>query len=94
MEKKLPKIYPTHYDLLIVQDLCAEFVILVQNSLSNLVNSLSERIGEIKCQYGHDEKKCKTCEIEYKYCNSFLEYTNFKDDLIEYKCLCSNNSDQ
>ena len=28
----------------------------------------------------------------YKYCHCFLEYTNFKDDLIEYKCLryCKN----
>ena len=24
----------------------------------------------------------------------FLEYTNFKDDLIEYKCLCSNKNYQ
>ena len=23
--------------------------------------------------------------IKFKYCNSFPEYTNFKDDLIEYK---------
>ena len=27
------------------------------------------------------------CEIKYKDCNCFLEYINFKDDLIEYKCL-------
>ena len=27
------------------------------------------------------------CRIKYKYCDCFLEYTNFKDDLIEYKCL-------
>ena len=26
----------------------------------------------------------------YKHCDCFLEYTNFKDDLIEYKCLCCN----
>ena len=26
-------------------------------------------------------------EIKYKDCNCFLEYINFKDDLIEYKCL-------
>ena len=25
---------------------------------------------------------------------SILEYTNFKDDLIEYKCLCCNTSYQ
>ena len=28
--------------------------------------------------------------IEYKYCDCFLEYSVFKDDLIEYKCLCCN----
>ena len=35
-------------------------------------------------------KKCGTCRIKYKYCDCFLEYTNFKDDLTEYKCLCCN----
>ena len=28
--------------------------------------------------------------IKYKYCNCFLEYTNFKDDLIEQKRLRCN----
>ena len=32
----------------------------------------------------------KTYRIEYKYCDYFLEYANFKDDLIECKCLCCN----
>ena len=32
-------------------------------------------------------KKCETCGIKYKCCSCFSEYTNFKDDLIEYKCL-------
>ena len=35
-------------------------------------------------------KKCETCGIKYKYCNCFLECTNFKDDLIRYKCSCWN----
>ena len=39
-------------------------------------------------------KKCETCGYKYKYCffisNCFLEYTSFKDDLIEYKCLSCN----
>ena len=48
----------------------------------------------IKCKYGHDDKKCETCRIKYKYCNCFLEYTNFKDDLIEYKCLYFNKNYQ
>ena len=30
----------------------------------------------------------KNTRIRYKHCNCFLEYENFKDDLIEYKFLC------
>ena len=55
------------------------------SSLSNLVNNLCEGIHRIKCKFEHDNKKCETCGIKYKYCDCFLEYTNFKDDLIEYK---------
>ena len=62
--------------------------------LSNLVSNLSGRIHRIKCKYGHDDKKCETCGIKYKYCDSFLEYTNLKDDLIEYKCLICNKNFQ
>ena len=64
------------------------------SSLSNLANNLSDGIHRIKCKYRHDDKKCGTSGIKYKYCNSFLEYTNFKDDLIEYKCLCCNKNYQ
>ena len=60
------------------------------SSLSNLVNNLSEGIHKIKCKYGHDDKKCETCENRNKYFDCFLEYTNFKEDLKEYKCLCCN----
>ena len=63
-------------------------------SLSNLVNNLSEGIHRIKCKYEHDDEKCETCRIKYNYCNCFLEYINFKDDLIEDKCLCFNNNYQ
>ena len=55
------------------------------SSISNLVNNLCEGLHRIKCKLGHDNKRCETCGIEYKHCNCFLEYTNFKDDLIEYK---------
>ena len=58
------------------------------NSLLNLLNNLFERLHRIKCKFKHDDKKCETCRIKYKYYDCFLEYTNFKDDLIEYKC-CS-----
>ena len=58
------------------------------SSLSNLVINLSEGIRRIKCKFGHDDKKCVTCGIKYKYCNCFLEYISFTDDLIVYKCSC------
>ena len=32
--------------------------------------------------------------VKYNYCDCFLEYTNFKDDLIEYKCLVCNKNFQ
>ena len=53
------------------------------SSSSNLVNNLSEGLHRIKCKLGHDNKTCETCGIKYKYCDCFLEYTYFKDDLIE-----------
>ena len=64
------------------------------SSLPSLVNNLSEGIHEIKCKLGHDDKKCETCGIKYKYCNRVLECTNVKDDLTEYKCLCCNKNNQ
>ena len=64
------------------------------SSLSDLVNNLSEGIHKIKCKYGHDNNKWETYGIKYRYCNCFLEYANFKDDLIEYKCLCWNKNYQ
>ena len=62
----------------------------MESSLSNLVNNLSEGIHRIKCKYGHDDNRCEACEIKYKCCDCILEYTNFKDDLIKYKCFCCN----
>ena len=32
------------------------------------------------------------CRIRYKNCDYLFGYTNFKDDLIEYKCLYYNNN--
>ena len=63
------------------------------SSSSNLINNLSEGLHRIKCKFEHDYKKCEVdCEIKCKYCDCFLEYTNFKDDSIEYNCLnCSKN---
>ena len=53
------------------------------SSLSNLVNNLSQEIHRITCKFGHDDKKCETCGIRYKYCYCFLEYTDFEVDSIE-----------
>ena len=64
------------------------------SSLLNLVNNLSEGLHRIKCKLGHDDKKCETCGIKYKYCDCFFEYTNFKYDLTKYKCLSCNKSYQ
>ena len=64
------------------------------SSLSNLVNNLSEGIHRIKFKFGQDDKKCETGGIKYKYCNCFLEYTNFKDGLIEHICLIRNKNCQ
>ena len=61
-------------------------------SLSNLVNNLSKGIHRFKCNYEHDDKKCKTCGIKCKYCNCVLENKNFQDDLIECKCLYCNKN--
>ena len=40
------------------------------------------------------KKKSETFGIKYRHCNYFLEYTNFKDDVIEYKCLICNKNCQ
>ena len=62
------------------------------SSLSNLVNNLTGGIHRIKRKYGHDNKKCGLCRIKYKNCECFLEFTNFKNNLIKYKCLrCNKN---
>ena len=62
------------------------------SSLSNRVNNLSEGVHRIKRKFGHDDKKCGTCGIKFKCCDCFIECIYFKDDLIEYKYLCSNKS--
>ena len=47
------------------------------SSLSDLVNNLFEFIE---------------LNSNLEYCDCFLEYTNFQDDLIEYKSLCCNKN--
>ena len=64
----------------------------IASSLSAPVNDFSERIYKVKCKYGHGDKKCENCGITYKVSDCFLEYTSFKNDLIEGKCLCCNEN--
>ena len=42
------------------------------NSLSNLVNNLSEGIHKIKYKYGHDDKKCEFVESNISFATVFL----------------------
>ena len=51
------------------------------SSLSNLDNNLSEGLHRVKCKFEHDDEKCETCGIKYKYCDCFLENTSFEDVL-------------
>ena len=55
------------------------------SSLPHFVNNVSKVTYRIKCEHGHDDKKCETCGIRCTHCNSFLEYTNFKENLLDYK---------
>ena len=68
--------------------------IFMANSLSTLANKLSEEIHKNKCKYGLDNQKCQTYRIKYKYSDLFFEYTKYRDDLIEYRCLCCNKDYQ
>ena len=57
------------------------------NSLSDLVinHNLPKGIHRIKFKSGYNDKKCDTYGIKYEYCDCFLEYINFKNDIIEFK---------
>ena len=61
---------------------------------SNLANNLFEGVHRIKCKLRHYDEICEIWGIKYKYCDCFPEYINFKDNLIEYKCLCCNKNYQ
>ena len=64
---------------------------VMASSLSSLANNLAEVIHKMKYKHEYDDKKCETCGLKYKDCNSFLD-ANFKDNLIEYKCLSCNKN--
>ena len=33
---------------------------------------IAQDLWQARYQFGHDDKKCKTCGIKCKYCNCFL----------------------
>ena len=82
-EKKSRKLNPTDYNLLIVKDLWqAHYQILLVIMLKVFT--------KWNVNTGATIKKYENCIIKYKYYDCFLEYIHFKDNLIEYKCLCCN----
>ena len=85
-EKKLQKMYLTYYNLLLVQDLWQ-----IHDQILPII-FLKEFIN-LNVSSGMTMKNVKQVELN-KYCDCFLEYKNFKDDLIEYKCLCCNKNYQ
>ena len=79
MEKNYKKIYLTYYNLLIAQDLWqAHYEILPIIFLKEFI--------ELNINLDMMITKCEICGKTYNYCNCFLELTNIKDDVIEYKC--------
>ena len=62
------------------------------SSLPNLINNPAEEIYKIKYKNEKNNRIYEMCETKYKDCDYFLEYTSFKNDSIEYKCLCCNEN--
>ena len=66
--------------------------------LPSLINNFSEGIHRTKCKLGHGGSNIESPDcvkhIESNITIFFLEYTNFKDNLIESKYLCCNKSFQ
>ena len=86
MEKRLQKIYPTYYKLLLAQDLWqAHYQILAIIFLAEFI--------ELNVNTNMMIKNVKLVELSISIA-TVLEYTNVKDDSIKYKCLCCNKSYQ
>ena len=80
MEKKLQKTCPTDYSLLIVQDIWqVHYQILPILFLKEFVK-LNVNTDMMK-------KNVRLAELNANIVTALLN-TNFKDDLIKYKCLC------
>ena len=67
----------------------------IRSSLSNLsLKIILRESGKLNVNIDTMIKKCETCGVRYKYCDSFLEYTNSTYNLIEYVRLCCNKKCQ
>ena len=62
-------------------------------NICNLNYSVPKKIP-IALHNEHDNEKCETCATKYKNCGCSLEYTNFMNVSIDYKCLCCNKNYQ
>ena len=62
----------------------------MESSLAKLVNNFSGGFHRIKFKIDHNHKKFEAFGIKYNYCDCFLKYRNFKNNLIEYKYLIFN----
>ena len=87
MNKKSQNLYLADQKLLIAQNSW-------QFRYRILLTILLETIHKIKCKNEDHNKICETCGIKYKNCQYFLEYTNLKEGLINYKGLCCNKNYQ
>ena len=85
METNVQTPHPTDYNLLIAQDLWqAHYQILLIILLKEFIKLIVNTDKMIK--------NVKLAELNKNICESFLEYTNLKDNLTEHKCLCCNKN--
>ena len=61
--------------------------------MSNLVNNLAKGFRKIKCENERDNN-AKRLKLHTKIATAFLNTPNVRDNLIEYKCVCSNKNYQ
>ena len=79
-EKKLQKSYIADFNLLVVQDFS-------QAHYQVLLTTLLKEFIKLNVNMDIMIKNVKLVELNENIVIVFFEYPNFKDDLIEYKCL-------
>ena len=84
---EITKLYLTDYNVLMMQYLWqAQYLALLISLLKELI--------KLNVNTSTTIKYVKLVEISNKYSDRVLEYTDFKADLIEYRCLCCNKNYQ